>query len=58
MASAVIANGFKPTLDELIHKIQKGFSSGRFIGENIRLVYDVLFKTKKRNLVTGSYFID
>ena len=31
-------------------KIKKGFISGRFIGENIRLIYDVLFETKNRNL--------
>ena len=46
MASAVIANRLKSTLDELIHENQKGFISGRFIGENIRLIYDVLFETK------------
>ena len=50
MASAVIANRLKSTLDELIHENQKGFISGRFIGENIRLIYDVLFETKNRNL--------
>ena len=50
MASAVIANQLKSTLDELIHENQKGFISGRFIGENIRLIYDVLFETKNRNL--------
>ena len=50
MASAAIANRLKLTLDNLIHKNQKGFISGRFIGENIRLIYDVLFETKNRNL--------
>ena len=39
MASAVIANQLKSTLDELINENQKGFISGRFIGENIRLIY-------------------
>ena len=34
----------------LIHENQKGFISGRFIGENIGLIYDVLFETKNRNL--------
>ena len=48
MATTVIANRLKSTLDELIHEIQKGFISGRFIGENIRLIYDVLFETKNR----------
>ena len=50
MASAVIANQPKSTLDELMHENKKGFISGRFIGENIRLIYDVLFETKNRNL--------
>ena len=50
MASAAIANKFKLTLDNLIHENQKGFISGRFIGENIRLIYDVLFETKNGNL--------
>ena len=50
MASAAIANRLKLTLDNLIHENQKGFISGRFIGENIRLIYDVLFETKNRNL--------
>ena len=50
MASAVIANRLKSTLDKLIHENQKGFISGRFIGENMRLIYDVLFETKNRNL--------
>ena len=50
MASAAIANRLKLTLDYLIHENQKGFISGRFLGENIRLIYDVLFETKNRNL--------
>ena len=43
MASAVITNQLKSTLDKLMHENQKGFISGRFIGENIRLIYDVFF---------------
>ena len=50
MASAAIANRLKLTLDNLIHENQKDFISGRFIGENIRLIYDVLFETKNQNL--------
>ena len=44
MASAVIANRLKSTLDKQIQENQKGFISERFIGENIRLMYDVLFE--------------
>ena len=50
MASAAIANRLKLTFDNLIHENKKSFISGRFIGENIRLIYDVLFETKNRNL--------
>ena len=37
-------------MHKLIHDAQKGFISGRFIGENIRLIYDVLFKTQNQNI--------
>ena len=42
IASACIANRIKNVLDFLIHENQKGFLKGRFIGENTRMVYDVL----------------
>ena len=50
MASAVISNRLKLVLHNLIHEDQKGFIAGRFIGENIRLIYDVLFETKNHNI--------
>ena len=40
----------KTVLNSLIHEDQKGFISGRFISENIRLIYDVLFETKNQEL--------
>ena len=50
IASSVIANRLKTVLLNLINEDQKGFISGRFIGENIRLIYDVLFETKNQNI--------
>lgn len=50
LASAVIANRLKRVLNKVIHEDQKGFLSGRYIGENIRIIYDVLFETQKQNL--------
>ena len=47
MASAVIANRIKTVLDKLISEEQKAFISGRFIGENVRTIYDILFETKR-----------
>ena len=50
LASSVIANRLKKVLDKIIHEDQKGFISGRFLGETIRLIYDVLYETKNQEL--------
>ena len=50
LASTVIANRFKKVLNNVINENQKGFMAGRFLGENIRLIYDVLFESKKQNI--------
>ena len=50
LASAVISNRFKKVLDKVIHENQKRFIVGRFLGENVRLIYDVLFESKKQNI--------
>ena len=50
LASSVIAARLKTVLHKLIHEDQKGFISGRFIGENIRQIYDILFETKQQQL--------
>ena len=55
MASAVISIRLKLFLHNLIHEDQKGFIAGRLIGENIRLIYDVLFETKNQN-TPGFYY--
>ena len=54
-ASSVIANR-KNTLHKLMNGDQKGFISGRFIGENVRLMYDILFETKKTRYTWNDSF--
>ena len=49
IASSAIANRLKKVLDILISKSQTGFISGRFIGENTRLVYDIMHYVEKNN---------
>ena len=43
LAASCIANIIKPVLCEIINEDQKGFIKGRYIGENIRMVFDALF---------------
>ena len=50
IAATCIANRIKGVLNSLIGEEQKGFKMGRYIGENIRLIYDVMHETKKRYL--------
>ena len=50
LAFSVIANRLKTILDQVVHEDQKGFISGRFIGENIRLIHDILYETKNQNI--------
>ena len=45
-------------LDNIINENQKGFIAGRFLGENIRLILNVLFESKKQNLPGLLLFID
>ena len=35
---------------KMISNDKKGFISGRFIGENIRLIYDILFESKQQKI--------
>ena len=47
IASACLANRLKTMLPNIINEDKKGFTKGRYIGENIRLLYDVLLYTEK-----------
>ena len=50
LVSGCVAERIKPQLEKIIHSDQKGFVSGRFIGEAIRSTYDILnwANTKKK----------
>ena len=50
IASACIANRIKNVLPTIVHEDQKGFLKGRYIGDNIRLLYDLLVYTEKENI--------
>lgn len=54
IASGCIANRIKSILPTIIHEDQSGFMSKRFLGDNIRLLYDILnisLKNKKPGLL-------
>ena len=50
IGSACIANRIKKVLPELIHEDQTGFVPGRYIGDNLRLLYDIIDYLQKENL--------
>ena len=50
LVSSCIAERIKSTLSTLIHENQKGFISGRYIGENIRLMYGFIHLTEKEKI--------
>ena len=53
IASASVANRLLP---KTIHSDQKGFTKERYIGENIRLLYDVVSYTEtEKNTRTPAY---
>ena len=58
IGTGVIANRFKSVLSNLIHEDQTGFLKGRFIGENIRLIYDILHYTEDRDIPGMLLLID
>ena len=48
--SSVIANHVKSVLNKVISNDQKGFIAGRYIGENIQTIYNILFETKQQEI--------
>ena len=58
IASACIAERIKSILPKIIGEEQKGFLAGRYIGENIRMLYDILSYTDTHNLPGMVMLID
>ena len=58
IASGVVASRIKKTLDKLISKDQTGFLPGRYIGENTRLVYDIMQYTEQNDIPGMLLMID
>ena len=50
LISGVIAERIKPCLDKIISKSQTGFIKGRYIGESIRTIYDLMHLTEKKKI--------
>ena len=50
IGSACIANRIKTVLSTLIHPDQTGFISGRYMGDNIRQIYDIIHYLDHENL--------
>ena len=48
--AGTIANRLKVVLDRIIHPDQTAFLKNRFIGENIRTTYDVLYEAYNRDI--------
>ena len=50
IGSACIANRIRTVLPKLIHEDQTGFVPGRYIGDNIRTLYDIMAYLENTNL--------
>ena len=49
IASTAIARRIEPILSKLVHPDQTGFTKGRHIGENVRLISDIMEQTQANN---------
>ena len=54
----VIAKRIEKTLPKIINPERTGYVKGRYIGENIRLIQDVMFLTKRFNMPGIAIFLD
>ena len=58
IAAKAIANRIKSVISKLIDNDQTGFLKGRFIGENIRLVDNIINYASEKNIPGLLLFID
>ena len=58
LLSGVLAHKIKQILPNIPGNDQKGFLKNKYIGENIRTVYDTLFYTKKIIIVVCFLLVD
>jgi len=58
IASGSIANRIKTILNQIISENQTGFIKGRYIGENTRLIYDLLHYMENKDIPGLLLFIE
>ena len=54
----IIAKTIEKVLPKIMNPNQTGYVKGRFIGENIRLIQDVMSLTKNANMPGIAIFLD
>ena len=58
ITTKAIANRVKKVLPKIIHNSQTGFLKGRYIGENIRLLFELLEHAEEQNIPDMIFFSD
>ena len=58
ITTKAIANRVKKVLPKIIHNSQTGFLKGRYIGENIRLLFELLEHAEKQHIPGMIFFSD
>lgn len=58
IATKTIAHRIAKVLPKLIHEDQTGYVKGRYIGQNIRLIQDIMNMTEAENISGIALFID
>ena len=58
IATKTIALRLEKVLPHLIHPTQAGYVKGRFIGESIRLILDIMEYTKQKDIPGVAVFLD